>query len=113
MKTVTTQKDLKTRQVLSALLDQQLSRNEVLSEDNIKLEAQQRQLLALLTQKMNELENMRQNTVAKPVGNDSTLEMTQIAGEEEAKRFRQKVVGLEAALKQKQQAMEKMRQYYS
>ena len=44
--------------------------------------------MALLTHKMNELENMRQNAVAKPVGNDSTLEMTQIAGEEEIKRFR-------------------------
>ena len=36
-----TQKDLKSRQVLSELLDEQLSRNEELSEDNLKLEAEQ------------------------------------------------------------------------
>lgn len=67
------EKDGRCREVLSALLNEQLEKNEELEQENYMLEEEQRKLLALLQTKMEEVQRMQEETIKYTRNNDSTL----------------------------------------
>lgn len=89
-----TARDQRTREVLSALLDQQIERNEQLEADNLELEQQQRQLLALLEARP-----------PKPILNDSTFEASRLPDHAQT--------DLQRLIREKDEEMARLRDYFS
>lgn len=55
----TLEHDLKSRQYLSSLLGDQIDKNELLQQENVRLEEEQRKLVDLLQRKTNEIAKLR------------------------------------------------------